>query len=178
MMLFCSQIQTKRIKPPKGFRPAQNPQHVRAVTQPQFANTNGGQKGSRKRGLLYESQVVERLEARLPSGWVGVAGPWFLYVDKFARERYAQPDWLGFCFERGLICIVEVKLTRSPKAWWQLNKLYRPLVERLFPEWELSMVEVASKPKHFPLPEPVNLVRSLKDAPIGQTSFMVLPYER
>lgn len=176
-MQSYSMVQTKRMGPPKGFRGAWKASHVRSVTQPQFAQTNGGQKGSRKRGLVYEAQVVEKLEKRLPEGWVGVAGPWFLYLDKWAKERYAQPDWLGFCVPEGLICIVEVKLTRTPKAWWQLNRLYRPLVEQVFPDWEIALLEVASKPKHFPLPEPVNLVPSLERAPAGETSFMVVPYE-
>lgn len=176
-MQFYSTLMTKRVRPPKDFARPKSISHVRSVTQPQFAKTYGRQTGSRKRGLVYENQVVTKIERDLPKGWVGVPGPWFLYLDKVARERYAQPDWLGICVELGRICIVEVKLTRNPRAWWQLNELYKPLVRQVFPHWEISLVEVASKPKHFPLPESVGLISQLTDAPADQTSFMVIPYE-
>jgi len=41
-----------------------------------------------------------------------------------------QPDAL-LLFKSGAVLIVEVKLTHTANAWWQLRKLYEPVVKAL-----------------------------------------------
>lgn len=162
--------------PPKGFKPCKLVRSAKLVTTPQFAQTYQRVKGAKGKGLRYEAQVADKLEQNLDDDWVGVSGPWFWFIDQLNRERYAQPDWLGICPRQGKICIVEVKLTRTYKAWWQLNQLYYPLVKYVFPKWDVALIEVATKVRHFHLPTPVKVVSNLEAAPVDATSFMQVHY--
>lgn len=167
-----------KIRPPRGFISADKVRSAKFVDCPQFAGTHGGQKGRLKKGLVYEEQVCNYLEERIPDTWVGVKGPWLMYFDLFGKQRYAQPDWMGIVPEQGIIYLVEVKLSRVPRAWWQLNKLYKPLVQAAMPEWEIRLVEVANQIAHFHLPETVKLISGLDQASAQQTSFMRIEYAK
>ncbi len=37
---------------------------------------------------------------------------------------------------------MEVKYQHTPDAWWQLRRLYAPLVEHIFPHYSVHLVEV------------------------------------
>jgi len=147
------------------------------VEEPQFAKTHGNVKGAKRRGLLYQQHVVERLEDWCKDEWVPIAGPWFEFVD-FSGHRYAQADWLGFNYAKGLICLAEVKLTRVPDAWWQLNRLYAPLVKKLFPDFELARLEISTNLLNVMVPEDVKVIHKLDDVRDGCTSFMRIGYGR
>ena len=171
MQLSCPQT-IQRFKRPRKFKPALQPYAVRLIKEPQFAKTYGNVTGSKRRGLIYENRVVEALRV---SG-EGIAGLWFEFAD-VNGHRYAQADWVGFDYEKGKICIVEIKLNRVPEAWWQLNRLYRPLVEKVFPYWDIALVEIASNMYSVAVPEQVKIIHDLSKAEIGKTSFMRIPYE-
>ena len=165
------------MSPPRGFKPCKLVRSAKLVTTPQFAQTYKKVTGSKGRGLRYEAQVTDMLERTLDQDkWVCIPGPWFWFIDQLNRERYAQPDWLGICPSEGKIAIVEVKLTRVYKAWWQLNALYYPLVKYVFPEWDVALVEVATKVRHFELPSQVKIVNRVDTAPVEATSFVQVDY--
>lgn len=174
-MLLSSPTMRTNCRAPRGFKAVKGCSWAKVCDTPQFAqNAKGGIKGAKKRGLLYQEKVVRKLEDR-HEDWVGVPELWFKFKD-FYGERYAQTDWIGINVELGRIVIVEVKLSRVPNAWWQLNRLYRPLVERIFPYWDIAMVEVVDKVYDVLVPEEVKIVHELEAARINATSLMRIGY--
>jgi hypothetical protein len=159
------------MKKPKNFKGGYGCSRVRLAEVPQFAQT-AKPKGKFAKGLRYQAFVMEKL-AHLVD--VDVPEPWIKFEAK-GDVRWAQPDWLGFDLFAGKIFVVEVKLTRTPEAWWQLNRLYLPLLKELFPKWVLVPVEVAANVALFSTPEPVRGIQKLQDARAGVTSFLHLPY--
>ena len=167
--------ETNKHRPPKGFKAVKGLSVVRTIDEPQFAKTTKKQQGSKRRGLIFEQRVVDYLD-NLSEDIVGFPGMWFEFVD-FHGHRYAQSDWVGLNVKTGVVYIVEVKLSRVPKAWWQLNKLYKPLVERVLGEGKIALVEVATDVKNVAVPEDVELVWDLTAAEPDRTSFMRLDYD-
>ena len=157
---------------PKGFKAVKGLTAAKTIAEPQFAKTAGPQKGAKKRGLIYEQRVTRLLNQH----FVGISGLWFEFVDQ-KGHRYAQADWVGFDWTKGRIYLVEAKLSRVPKAWWQLNRLYLPLVEFCFGRGNICLIEVATDLKHVQVPGPVNLISELEAARPGETSFMRVPYD-
>lgn len=149
---------------------------VRLCNEPNFAKTKKLPKGSKRKGLLYQERVVERLETMVEDTMVPLAGPWFEFVDA-TGHRYAQADWIGIDLSKGFVCIAEVKLNRVPDAWWQLNRLYLPLVERLFPEFDIGCLEIATTICNFQTPDAVELVTSLSQVEKGTTKFLRMSYD-
>lgn len=170
-MLLFSAPTSKSNKKPRGFKPAGASRLVTLEGTPQFANAPPP-KGRLGKGLRYQTFASEVLATQVD---VDYPGPW-LKFEVGGNTRWAQPDWLGFNVLQGVIYVVEMKLTRVPDAWWQLNRLYIPLLEKVFPKWTLVPVEVASRVAIFPTPEPVRQVRKLEEAAPGTTSFLHLPF--
>ena len=162
-----------KVRTPRGFKPVRGLSLVTTIEEPQFARTNGNVKGAKRRGLLYQEKVVEVLDQQLGPYCEGIPGLWFEFVD-FSGHRYAQSDWVSFDLKRGLITIAEIKLSRVPLAWWQLNRLYGPLVQKLFPDWKIAYLEVARSPVNVAVPEEVKVVQRLDQAKPGCTSFMMV----
>ena len=72
----------------------------------------------------------------MPHPWIWVQDSWGV--------RWVQPDGLLIRPLDGVVTIVEFKLKHTPQAWFQLQELYRPVVEWLFPKdlWTTRMAEV------------------------------------
>lgn len=154
----------------KGLR------EVRFIDTPNFAKTKSKSKGSKRRGLIYQDRVVDYLENKKPDTWEALPGPWFEFED-VNGHGYAQADWLGIDMENGVICIVEIKLNRVADAWWQLNRKYKPLVEKIFPGFNVAMLEIATTVRHFKTPTDVGFISTIEDVEAGKTMFMRVPYE-
>ncbi|HYE38144.1 hypothetical protein [Methylocaldum sp.] len=92
--------------------------------------------------------------------------PWLYYSDELG-VHWRQPDGLLFDLKGGKIIIVEVKYQHTTDAWWQLRKLYLPILQHIFPAnlWEFKMLEIV---KWFdgmvPWPEPTRLLAHPLDA--------------
>lgn len=173
-MLSTSHQQTK-IKPPRKFKSVKGLKRADVVEEPQFAKINGNVRGMKGKGLRYESHVCNYLDRNLPEHVVGVHGLWFKFEDA-KGERYAQADWVGFDLLRACIYIVEVKLTRVPDAWWQLNRLYKPLVSKVF-GWDIAMIEVTATVRNVAVPDDVLLIHDITKAEPNNTYLMRLPYD-
>lgn len=167
--------QTMKAKRPKKFKAVRGLKTVRTIIEPQFAKTHGAPAGVKGKGLRFEAQVCSSFDTILPDHWVGIPGLWFQFEDA-TGERFAQADWIGINTRDMYICIVEVKLSRVPQAWWQLNKLYKPLVEAVFKDWDVAMVEVVSKFNNVVVPDEVFIVQCLEQAHVGRTSVMQVRY--
>lgn len=174
-MLSSSPQKIANCYPPRGFKSVRGLSAVRMIEEPQFAKTNGNVRGAKRKGLLYQEQVVDRLDALCGDRWEPLAGPWFEFVD-FSGHRYAQADWIGFDIRSGIIALVEIKYTRVPDAWWQMNRLYRPLLAKLFPQFKIAMLEIATNVVNVKVPEEVQIVHSLDAVKPNATSFMRMSY--
>lgn len=76
-------------------------------------------RGAKAEGLRYERLVAKRLPFALH-------GQWFEYED-LKGHGYCQPDLLMEI--QGHQCILEVKYTWTAEGHYQLERLYRPVVE-------------------------------------------------
>ena len=100
-------------------------------------------------------------ERYMPSQWVRFRSP-----DDAGKIRWCQVD--GVLVDEGSksLTIVEVKYSHTETAWWQLFRLYRPVLERLFVGYvyEFRCVEVC---RWFDAavrcPQPVRLRQRVED---------------
>lgn len=118
-----------RCAPPKGFRAATG---VRAAWFRDEAGPWGRTptplrgNGAQRAGLRYERKVLDLLCELFPET---KKSPWFEFNDPHTScPRWCQPDAM-LKTEDGLI-LFEVKIRFTSDAWFQLEQLYRPVVER------------------------------------------------
>jgi hypothetical protein len=74
-----------------------------------------------------------------------VPGPWLRYHNEHERKaRWCKPDGLFMDFRRGLVTVVEVKLKHTADAWWQLRRVYEPVLRTLLgpDDWRYAFLEV------------------------------------
>lgn len=96
-------------------------------------------------GIRYERKVQEHLVTTYPSLYT--PGPWIRYIDTTSRRRkprFCQPDGFFVDFRRGLITVAEIKLKHTADAWWQLRRVYEPVLRQLFAPslWDLAFLEI------------------------------------
>lgn len=165
----------KTFRPPRKVKPVKGLTVVALAEEPQFAKTNGNVRGRHRKGLIYQQRVIDWLDEH-SDGWEPIPGPWFEFVDR-QGHRYAQADWVALNQRTGIVCIGEIKLTRVSMAWWQLNTLYKPLVERLFPAYEVACLEIVANLASVAVPEPVKFITSVDRVNPKQTSCMQVRYD-
>lgn len=85
--------------------------------------------GAQKAGLAFQKHVVK---------WAGErndlfleVGPWFAFTDDSDSRHFCQPDLL--IRVNGLVLVCEIKLRWTADAWWQLRKIYLPVLEKFWP---------------------------------------------
>lgn len=109
--------------------------------------TSKGSNASARRGLRFEAKVCKEFSARYGSRFVPQL-PIFFQEEMTADLRRGQrgkaiPDGLLFSPDWKSVCIVEIKLRHSGDAWWQMNRFYRPIVEKaLGGAFEVRTMEV------------------------------------
>lgn len=126
---------------PKNFDPVGPVEWVTPLEhQPPFI-TRKKRRGRRALGIKYELRGHDHFfqkfgEFYFPSQW------WkFKEVDK--APRWCQTDGLLIDPYVGLITVLEFKYQHTSDAWWQLRKLYLPVVSTAFGfDWEYSVCEV------------------------------------
>lgn len=71
-----------------------------------------------------------------------IPGPWLQFYDP--AQRICQPDGLLFDVENGVIILIEIKLRHCTEAYWQLKKLYLPVLRDMFPYtlWDIRCIEI------------------------------------
>ena len=112
--------------PPRWFREAGDVRQAWSCEGP-FGRTSPRLSGSgaQRAGIRYQRKVDKMLAKQLP----GVKlGQWFAFQNGGPKVRYCQPDALWPQGE-ALLCL-EVKVRFGPDAFWQLEDLYRPVLQR------------------------------------------------
>lgn len=129
--------------------------------------------GAQKAGLAYQRRVGEVLTVARPPSDLD-CGPWFWYVDSSGRRSYCQPDFL-LHLASGKLAVVEVKIRWTSDAWWQLRKLYLPVLQRVFPGRALlPLVICRSYDPSVRIAEEVSLIEGWEELSASSFSVMVL----
>ena len=148
------------LKCPRGFRPVDKVAEVELSAEPAFVSAAQAKaKGVQRQGILYERRVHDYLTARY--GRMYIRSPWLRFRGFRARQwRDCQPDGIIYDLQALHVSIVEVKLRHTAQAWWQLRKLYEPVIAGLFgPDVQTAVCEVTkSFDPHTQFPEPIRLV--------------------
>lgn len=141
MVLLKSSNIKPKFCPPKRFRAAVNPTKVQFCAPPSFAQGTPRGRGRRAEGIRYERRVQKYLcdlygDCYLP-------GPWLSFYD-VGDQRICQPDGILFDLKNGRIILIEIKLRHCEEAYWQLHKLYLPLLRQMFPYslWDICCLEI------------------------------------
>jgi hypothetical protein len=114
------------------------------MVKPGFLKGTKKQVGRRAAGLRYEKRVQKVLEE---ISELYVPGPWIRYgLRGEGRGRWCQPDGFILDLRKGLITIIEVKYKHTIDAWWQIRKLYEPILKKIFPpsHFQYACIEIVS----------------------------------
>jgi hypothetical protein len=107
--------------------------------QPNFL-TSPKIRGIQRAGLIYENRIANYLQAIY--GKDVIHGQWYAFEDRRGLG-WCQPDIIILPNRnRKYILVIECKLKATKKAWVQLNYLYRPILERLYPQVDIRLVQV------------------------------------
>lgn len=126
---------------PKNFQPVTELLWAKPCEQPAFISRRR-YSGRRAQGVRYEQLGHENFAERF--GDYYLPGQWFHFQELGRAPRWCQCDALLFDFNAGRITILEFKYQHTQDAWWQLRKLYQPVISFLFPEtlWKVGICEV------------------------------------
>lgn len=154
------------------FRPNSEIVSAEFVARPAFVE---GQRyrGVRRAGITFERKVGGVLEKLF--GYMVIPGAWIAYRDLLNGDRTCSPDYLIVDVIRGVITIVECKLTHTHHAWLQLNDVYYPVIEHLFPGFDVRGVEVCKNfERSIDYPVTPNIVTDLRGKFVGGDNVCVM----
>ena len=147
--------------------------HIAYFTRDVPFITQGRSQGAKAAGRQYEKKVQEYLLSRFPESYVN--SPWIRYQSiPGAPWRLCQPDGLLIDIQGGKITVVEIKIRHCAEAWWQVRRLYEPVVQCIFGAdcFEYAAVEVVRwYDPHTHFPESFTLVNN--PATVDPTRFGV-----
>ena len=103
-----------------------------------------GSTASQRAGLSYQRRACDELRTLFKKESI-LVGPWIEYRAS-NRLHYCQPDCVAIATDR--VYVFEMKLSTTTDAWWQLRHLYGPVVQYLYPDARLILVNVVKS--HYP----------------------------
>jgi hypothetical protein len=117
--------------PPLDFIPVQVCEWAElADLQPEFIH-RPIRRGRRLQGIKYEAAGQVWLRHQYGTAYVG--GQWIRFrADGQGKTRWCQTDGILVDAEHKVLTIIEFKYQHTENAWWQLFRLYKPVVEKLF----------------------------------------------
>lgn len=121
------------------YRPVRGCEDAHFVKPPAFT-LNKRPRGSKREGHRFERRVGEELD-KLFDGKV-VSNAWIAFDDVSFGERVCSPDHLIIDVVRGIVTVVECKLTHTKDAWKQINDVYMPVIKSMFPGFMVRGIEV------------------------------------
>lgn len=160
-------------QPPRMYLPQGEVQSAWRANEVPYAGARSRKSPAQKAGLAYQKRIGKFLLS--PSNWVVDSGPWFAFTDSSSSRHYCQPDFLLLDQGNATCIIVEVKIRWTDAAWWQLERLYVPVLQRVYPH--LSLLRVCVCRSYDPAiraPEEVNLCDDLMDAKPGVFNVLVV----
>jgi len=133
-MIVSPVIPPSQLCPPTGFNPVHGVIERTWPGQVLFAKQRHS--GAQKAGIIYQRKAVKFLREKLNDV---KAGQWIGFKDQ-SGARSCQPD--AYCMVDGRLVIFEIKLRHTDLAWWQLRKLYEPVLATEYPFVETVVVEM------------------------------------
>lgn len=135
------------VVPPQGFRPVLGQVSSVSMSRSGFARArvSGGANGhtaAQHSGLRYEDLVQEHLSAVFPDY---LQSPWLRFTEhtEFGDDKRAcVPD--GLILRPPVAVVFEAKIRHTTDAWFQLRRLYAPVVAALRGITQIYLVEVCS----------------------------------
>lgn len=115
-----------------------------------------------KAGMRYEDSVQTYLQKEF---WADryLRNPRVEFLDDSGR-RSCYPDGILYLPDR--IVIFEVKLQHMPEAWWQLKRLYAPVIAECLDvsrRQQIQLIEIVkSYDPQMPFPVEVEIIESLR----------------
>lgn len=128
--------------------------------------------GVRQAGICFERKVGKLLEKVF--GIQVVHNPWIEYEDVVSGVRSCCPDYLIIDVMKGVVTVVECKLSHTPSAWYQLNEVYFPVIQALFPGWVIRGLEVCKNYVRVNYPAEIQFVYDLLGPWDGGNNVMVV----
>lgn len=149
---------------PPWFKPIRGEVHSPHISRAHVPITGRAATTAKENGLRYERQVHDFLvHFCVQHDCAVMRSPVIDFWDDFgeAQEfRRCIPDAL-IRFPHHIV-IAEIKISHMPEAWWQLEKLYRPVVTALLPKCNVYTLEIVrSFDPSVPYPAPIELVDDL-----------------
>lgn len=139
-----------------------------------YAGVRSRKSGAQKAGLAYQKRIGAFLNTN-PS-WSVAIGPWYIFVDGSGARHYCQPDFLLWDEKKEKCIIVEVKVRWTADAWWQLTKLYKPVLRKAYPDCGFCRLTICrSYDPHLPSPEEVYLPLSIVGSGFESFNVLVIP---
>src|SRR5690349_13859238 len=138
--------------------------------------TKRGRKSAlHKAGLAYEKRVREWAFTEIAARYSLEVSPWFCFIDATEQRHYCQPDLLLVAPDR--MIVVECKIRWTTDAWWQLRKLYIPVLAVALKKPEDYFVPLCicrSYDPAFPAPEPIALRTGLNVCSASRMNVMLV----
>ena len=145
------------VPPPPHFRPLVGEPRGVQISSRRVSPAHGSSL-AQKAGLRYEAKVHAELLEQFGDRYVQAVP--FFFVDNTGR-RGCIPDGL-LKVSPSRTAIIEIKSQHMPDAWWQLRKLYEPVLRAAGSEREFVLVEICrSFDPATPFPERFDLLDSL-----------------
>jgi hypothetical protein len=147
--------------PPSWFRGAEGVRSAWPTSGGPFGRTPTRLKGTsaQRAGIRYERNVIKFLTSEFAKDFT--ASQWFAWHDDHERLRYCQVD--GLLRLNNLLVIVEIKVNFSSDAWWQLRKLYEPIIKKVYsPSRLASLVVCKSFDPAVPFPEEPSILPQIR----------------
>lgn len=153
-----------RVPPPPRFK-APVGEITNVKVNPGHSEAAKGSSAAQRAGLAYESRIQQELLARY--GALYRRSP-FVHFDDSSGARTCIPDGLLVLNARPIV--IEIKSQHMPEAWWQLRRLYGPVLGKYFGEPPLLLEICRSYDPQMPFPEQPILVHD-----IGSFAFHAKP---
>lgn len=142
-------------KPP-WIKEVIQPIEVRKLSERDFSDR--GDTAARHAGVLYEKKARAKLRELLP----GIScSLWWDFYDQRSR-RAIQTDAVYFAKLDTIITIFEIKKSFTSDAWWQLRKVYEPVIQAWAGASYINVVEVCSSfDPVVVMPEEIEVIENL-----------------
>lgn len=123
--------------------------------EPSFLNTNDRKiklRGNRRQGILYEKKAQEYLINKINQAGLKhievKTNPWIIYQELQDKQmagssvRYCQPDMLVIDHSEKLVRIIEIKLSHTADAFFQVRRLYEPVLRLIYDNYDFAAMEI------------------------------------
>jgi hypothetical protein len=173
--------QSVDVPPPLKFKPLiGKPRNISIGAARVQTQIHASMSAAKANGIRYEWQVYGWLTALLASKDQPLHVQHCIHFSDDSGYRTVIPD--AFTVFEDCVFLFEVKSQHMPEAWWQCEKLYKPLLEGFFQK-PVFCVEIVKKfDTQMPFPVPIyyitNLIEYLDRVVVWPADWGVLKWRK